>query len=66
MERSCLVRDLPTLSYISIFIRVTVGFVAETSTFIAEAAEDEDDRVVQEAHKLKAAVEAMGGSIDIA
>lgn len=42
------------------------GFVAETATFIAEAAEDENDRVVREAHKLKAAVEAIGGSIDIA
>ncbi|TBU55148.1 armadillo-type protein [Dichomitus squalens] len=41
-----------------------LGFVAETATFIAEAAEDENDRVVQEAHRLKAAVEAVGGSID--
>ena len=40
------------------------GFVAETSTFIAEAAEDENDSVVQGAHRLKAAVEAVGGSID--
>ncbi|KAH9920883.1 armadillo-type protein [Epithele typhae] len=40
------------------------GFVTETATFVAEAAEDENDRVVQEAHKLKAAVEAMGGSIE--
>ncbi|KAI1789700.1 hypothetical protein LXA43DRAFT_1019967 [Ganoderma leucocontextum] len=42
-----------------------LGFVAETATFIAEAAEDENDRVVQEAHRLKAAVEAVGGSIDV-
>ena len=42
-----------------------VGFVAETATFIAEAAEDENDLVVQEAHKLKRAVEAIGGSIEV-
>ncbi|KAI0776755.1 hypothetical protein BD413DRAFT_469201 [Trametes elegans] len=42
-----------------------LGFVAETATFIAEAAEDENDFVVQAAHKLKGAVEAVGGSIDI-
>ncbi|KAI0632952.1 hypothetical protein C8Q77DRAFT_1120632 [Trametes polyzona] len=42
-----------------------LGFVAETATFIAEAAEDENDLVVQEAHRLKAAVEAIGGSIDV-
>ncbi|KAI0830231.1 hypothetical protein BC628DRAFT_1357002 [Trametes gibbosa] len=42
-----------------------LGFVAETATFIAEAAEDENDVVVQEAHSLKAAVEAIGGSIDV-
>lgn len=41
------------------------GFVAETATFIAEAAEDDNDLVVQEAHRLKAAVEAIGGSIDV-
>ncbi|KAI0712775.1 armadillo-type protein [Cerioporus squamosus] len=43
-----------------------LGFVAETATFVAEAAEDENDRVVQEAHKLKAAVESIGGNIDVA
>ncbi|RPD60690.1 hypothetical protein L227DRAFT_501246 [Lentinus tigrinus ALCF2SS1-6] len=43
-----------------------LGFVAETATFVAEAAEDENDRVVQEAHKLKAAVESVGGNIDVA
>ncbi|KAJ8482003.1 hypothetical protein ONZ51_g5640 [Trametes cubensis] len=42
-----------------------LGFVAETATFIAEAAEDENDLVVQEAHKLKRAVEAIGGSIEV-
>ncbi|TFK83295.1 hypothetical protein K466DRAFT_498737 [Polyporus arcularius HHB13444] len=42
-----------------------IGFVAETATFIAEAAEDDNDRVVQEAHKLKAAVESIGGNIDV-
>ncbi|KAI9060150.1 hypothetical protein FKP32DRAFT_1760434 [Trametes sanguinea] len=42
-----------------------LGFVAETATFIAEAVEDENDLVVREAHKLKGAVEAIGGSIDV-
>ena len=42
------------------------GYVAETATFVAEAAEDENDLVVAEAHKLKAAVESSGGDIDIA
>ncbi|KAI0369251.1 hypothetical protein BV20DRAFT_968110 [Pilatotrama ljubarskyi] len=42
-----------------------LGFVAETATFIAEGAEDDNDLVVQEAHKLKAAVEAIGGSIEV-
>ena len=42
------------------------GYVAETATFVAEAAEDENDLVVAEAHKLKAAVESIGGNIDIA
>ncbi|CDO68790.1 hypothetical protein BN946_scf184989.g56 [Trametes cinnabarina] len=42
-----------------------LGFVAETATFIAEAVEDENDLVVREAHKLKAAVESIGGSIDV-
>ncbi|KAI0742763.1 hypothetical protein C8Q80DRAFT_1221194 [Daedaleopsis nitida] len=41
-----------------------LGFVAETATFIAEAAEDENDLVVREAHKMKMTVEAVGGSID--
>ncbi|PIL25976.1 hypothetical protein GSI_11730 [Ganoderma sinense ZZ0214-1] len=42
-----------------------LGFVAETATFIAEAAEDENDLVVQEAHRLKGVVESVGGSIEI-
>ncbi|OBZ74951.1 U3 small nucleolar RNA-associated protein 10 [Grifola frondosa] len=41
-----------------------LGFVAETSTFIAECAEDDNDSVIREAHKLKAAVEGIAGSID--
>ncbi|KAF9238673.1 hypothetical protein BU15DRAFT_88298 [Melanogaster broomeanus] len=41
-----------------------IGFVAETATFIAECAEDENDRVVREAHKLKNAVESIAGSIN--
>jgi U3 small nucleolar RNA-associated protein 10 len=40
-----------------------VGFVAETATFISECAEDENDSVVRETHKLKNAVEGVAGSI---
>ena len=40
-----------------------LGFVAETATFIAECAEDENDDVVREAQKLKNAVESVAGSI---
>ncbi|OCH90866.1 hypothetical protein OBBRIDRAFT_729952 [Obba rivulosa] len=42
-----------------------LGFVAETTTFIAECAEDEHDGVVREAHRLKGAVESVAGSIDV-
>ena len=48
-----------------ISVNTAAGFVAETATFIAEAAEDETDLVVQEAHKLKRAAEAIGGSIEV-
>jgi len=41
-----------------------LGFVAETTTFIAECAEDESDLVVQESHKLKKAVESVAGNIN--
>ena len=41
-----------------------VGFVAETSTFIAELAEDDNDTVVKETRRLKKAVEDLGGPID--
>ena len=41
-----------------------VGFVAETSTFIAELAEDDNDTVVKETRRLKKAVEDVGGPID--
>ncbi|KAI6147846.1 hypothetical protein BKA82DRAFT_4145263 [Pisolithus tinctorius] len=41
-----------------------IGFLAETATFINECAEDENDSVVQEAHKLKNAVESVAGSIN--
>ncbi|KAA1474189.1 hypothetical protein DENSPDRAFT_781033 [Dentipellis sp. KUC8613] len=42
-----------------------MGYVPETTTFIAECAEDENDSVVQATHKLKNAVEkATGESID--
>jgi len=42
---------------------VISGFVAETATFISECAEDENDSVVRETHKLKNAVESVAGSI---
>ena len=41
-----------------------VGFVAETSTFIAELAEDDNDTVVKETRRLKKVVEDVGGPID--
>ena len=41
-----------------------VGFVAETSAFIAELAEDDNDTVVRETRRLKKAVEDVGGPID--
>ncbi|KAI5990429.1 hypothetical protein EDD15DRAFT_2388798 [Pisolithus albus] len=41
----------------------TLGFVAETATFITECAEDENDSVVRETHKLKNAVESVAGTI---
>lgn len=40
-----------------------IGFVGETATFIAECAEDDNDSVVQGAHRLKDAVESVAGSI---
>ncbi|TCD67119.1 snoRNA-binding rRNA-processing protein utp10 [Steccherinum ochraceum] len=42
-----------------------MGFVPETATFIAEAAEDANDTVVKEAHRLKDTVEALAGKIDV-
>lgn len=41
-----------------------VGFVTETSTFIAELAEDDNDTVVKETRRLKKAVEDVGGPVD--
>ena len=41
-----------------------VGFVTETSTFIAELAEDDNDTVVKETRRLKQAVEDVGGPVD--
>jgi len=43
---------------------VFAGFVAETTTFIAECAEDESDLVVKETHRLKNAVESVAGKIN--
>ncbi|KAK0447887.1 uncharacterized protein EV420DRAFT_1647628 [Desarmillaria tabescens] len=41
-----------------------LGFVAETSTFIAECSEDENDMVARESLKLKNAVESVAGNIN--
>lgn len=40
------------------------GFGPETAAFITECAEDENDDVVRECHKLKNAVEAETGKIE--
>lgn len=48
------------LSQLSTF----AGYVAETTAFIAECAEDENDLVVKESHKLKDAVENVAGNIN--
>ncbi|KAJ7079966.1 hypothetical protein B0H15DRAFT_1025307 [Mycena belliarum] len=40
-----------------------LGFVSETTTFIAECSEDEHDTVVREALRLKNAVESVAGNI---
>ena len=40
-----------------------VGFMAETSTFIAELAEDDNDTVVKETRRLKKVVEDVGGPL---
>ncbi|KAH9921142.1 uncharacterized protein B0H18DRAFT_1086220 [Fomitopsis serialis] len=42
-----------------------LGLVAETTTFITECAEDDNDSVVREAHNLKDAVEAVAGKVDV-
>ncbi|KAK0476138.1 hypothetical protein IW261DRAFT_1643515 [Armillaria novae-zelandiae] len=41
-----------------------LGFVAETSTFIAECSEDENDMVARESLNLKKAVESVAGNIN--
>ncbi|KAK0200852.1 hypothetical protein DFS33DRAFT_1386800 [Desarmillaria ectypa] len=41
-----------------------LGFVAETSTFIAECSEDENDMVARESLNLKNAVESVAGNIN--
>ncbi|KZT23010.1 hypothetical protein NEOLEDRAFT_1180414 [Neolentinus lepideus HHB14362 ss-1] len=48
------------------FDRLVTGaeFVAETSTFIAECAEDDNDSVVMGCRKLKDVVESVAGKID--
>jgi len=41
-----------------------LGFVPETTTFIAECCEDENDMVTRESFRLKEAVESVAGSIN--
>lgn len=45
------------------FTNGCAGYVAETTTFLAECAEDESDLVVKESHRLKKAVESVAGNI---
>ncbi|KIP06398.1 hypothetical protein PHLGIDRAFT_128310 [Phlebiopsis gigantea 11061_1 CR5-6] len=42
-----------------------MGFAGETATFVAECAEDDNDSVVREAHRLKDAIESVAGRIDV-
>lgn len=42
-----------------------LGFAPDTATFIAECAEDENDSVVREAHRLKNAVESIAGRLNV-
>ena len=46
-------------------IHPITGFAAETATFVAECAEDDNDSVVREAHRLKNAVETVAGRIEV-
>jgi len=41
-----------------------LGFVSETTTFIAECSEDEHDMVLKESLRLKNAVESVAGNIE--
>lgn len=41
------------------------GFAGESATFVAECAEDDNDSVVREAHRLKDAIESVAGRIDV-
>lgn len=62
MEGNYLVR--PTCHSLHTLLKYFAGFVAETTTFIAECAEDENDLVVKEANRLKNAVEGVAGNIN--
>ncbi|EKM52689.1 uncharacterized protein PHACADRAFT_101069 [Phanerochaete carnosa HHB-10118-sp] len=42
-----------------------MGFAGETATFVAECAEDDNDSIVREAHRLKDAIESVAGRIDL-
>lgn len=53
-----------SLSRINSYLCST-GFAGETATFVAECAEDDNDSVVRESHRLKDAIESVAGRIDV-
>ena len=63
MEGNCSVRRTQHLLYGHVRTHLFAGFVAETTTFITECAEDDNDIVVKESHRLKNAVESVAGKI---
>jgi hypothetical protein len=54
----------PRSGFTNIKTFVFTGFVAETTSFMAECAEDENDNVVKQSHQLKNAVESVAGKVD--
>ena len=55
----------PQVHCTSICLYACSGFVSETVTFVAEAAEDENDDVVRNALRLKNTIEGVAGKIDV-
>lgn len=60
MGKSCLIHPADEG-----FLIHLLGFAGETATFVAECAEDDNDTVVREAHRLKDAIENVAGRIDL-